>query len=373
MSSPATSLSFVPALAARVLPKGSAALVQALQRRGRDVWPLRRRGCDHGFVVPLRRPTPDAAEIAARWRTAEPVHLPGLLAPRLPPFAPAIAATLAMFARLRRGGALLPELQRRLRDRDDFAYTGSGGGDDAREIERLHVDAVRGDASVAEDLWAMLAWIASPGQRDVSLRLRFSFGPDSVEERLQADEALADWAAHFAEAAFPEGAAIVGSVELQSLLRQLLRRPFRLSERIVYNNAPGGGAMFHHDAETSQLGVVFSQLQGHTAWLAIGKRRLARLLVHVGAARTATAAMARLDRDDDAALARLLNHDAGFTAQLAARGALFVLQAGDCMLLPSHGTDDVAWHSVFALGERPSLAHSYGIFARAVAGRDGGG
>jgi hypothetical protein len=43
---------------------------------------------------------------------------------------------------------------------------------------------------------------------------------------------------------------------------------------------------------------------------------------------------------------------------------LFVLEAGDCILLPSHGPDDVAWHSVVALGAKPSLAHSYGIFRR---------
>jgi hypothetical protein len=61
-----------------------------------------------------------------------------------------------------------------------------------------------------------------------------------------------------------------------------------------------------------------------------------------------------------------MNRDPGFTAALAAHGALFVLQAGDSILLPSHGIDDVAWHSVVALGRRPSLAHSYGLFARAA-------
>ena len=49
---------------------------------------------------------------------------------------------------------------------------------------------------------------------------------------------------------------------------------------------------------------------------------------------------------------------------LAANGALFVLRAGDAILLPSHGVDDVAWHSVLAVGDQPSLAHSYGMFAR---------
>jgi hypothetical protein len=39
-----------------------------------------------------------------------------------------------------------------------------------------------------------------------------------------------------------------------------------------------------------------------------------------------------------------------------------VLRAGDSILLPSHGPDDVCWHAVFALGAQASLAHSYGVF-----------
>jgi hypothetical protein len=74
--------------------------------------------------------------------------------------------------------------------------------------------------------------------------------------------------------------------------------------------------------------------------------------------------MQALDAGEDQPLWRLLNRDEGFTAQLAAHGALFVLHASDSILLPSHGIDDVAWHSVLALGDRPSLAHSYGLFPR---------
>jgi hypothetical protein len=134
--------------------------------------------------------------------------------------------------------------------------------------------------------------------------------------------------------------------------------------------------LFHHDAEPGQLGVVFCQLEGHTAWISLGKRRLAALLAKTGHARNTSRAMAALDHGD-LALESMINRDAAFTAQLAARGALFVLQAGDAILLPSFSIDAVAWHSVIALGERPSLAHSYGIFpARAdypvAADRHGG-
>jgi hypothetical protein len=51
---------------------------------------------------------------------------------------------------------------------------------------------------------------------------------------------------------------------------------------------------------------------------------------------------------------------------LSAHGAVYVLEAGDSILLPSQAFDDCAWHSVIALGDRPSLAHSYGIFLRDV-------
>ena len=70
-----------------------------------------------------------------------------------------------------------------------------------------------------------------------------------------------------------------------------------------------GGAVFHHDAEPGQLGVCFSQLEGNTAWLAIGKQRLAALLVRVGFVRSQRAAMAALDQNDDERMWRLLNRD----------------------------------------------------------------
>jgi hypothetical protein len=144
----------------------------------------------------------------------------------------------------------------------------------------------------------------------------------------------------------------------------------RLSERIVYSNAPGGGAVFHHDDEEHQLGVVFGQLAGETAWLALPKRELA---AHVAAcarsgalrrlAGTPRRALRALDRDAPA-LRALLDATPRFTARLVDHGALIHLRAGDALLLPTHGPDDTCWHAVFALGRRASLAHSYGIFAR---------
>ncbi len=352
--------------AARHLSAGRSDLARALRARGRAVWPLVRRGADLGFVVEVDRTPPSAARAAAAWRAGEPVFLPGMLGDAPRRHAAAIRGCLRMFDRLRAGAPFVDELERRLRDDPDLQYAGSTvDRGDPREVERVFVDAKpdgAGGAKAATDLWAKLAWIADD-ESDRSLRIRFSAGLEQLEEWMQASDLTAGWVDQFAQRAFPECAAILHCAPLRTLLQTLLARPHRLSERILYNNAPGGGAVFHHDAEPGQLGVCFSQLDGHTAWLALGKRRLAALLVRVGLARTPRAALARLDAADDAQLWQRLNRDAGFTAHLAAHRALFVLRAGDCILLPSHGIDDVAWHSVIALGGRPSLAHSYGLFA----------
>lgn len=341
-------------------------MAKALRARGREVWPLRRRGADLGYAVPVERELPSISLAARLWRAAEGVFLPGMLGDGPARHRTAIEATLASFDRLRAGGTLLDEFERRIGADPDLVYSGSTeGGQDPREIERVFVDAAPGGERVAKDLWAMLAYLATD-ETDPSLRIRFSNGADGIDEWMTSTDLTGGWVDQFAARAFPECEAVMGCAPLRELLQQLLGRPYRLSERILYNNAPDGGAVFHHDAEPGQLGVVFSQLQGHTGWLALGKRRLAELLAKRGHQRSARVAMAALDRGDDKPLWRVLNRDAGFTAELAARGALFVLREGDCMLLPSHSLDDVAWHSVIGLGDRPSLAHSYGIFARAA-------
>jgi hypothetical protein len=349
---------------ARHLRPDSPELVRALRARGRAVWPLRRRGADLGHAVERHRTFPTWAKAQAAWNASEPVFLPGVLGDAPSRFAAPIAQCRRMFDRLRRGGKFVDELERRLGDDPDLRYAGSTvDKNDVREIERVFVDAEPGGTKVAKDLWAMLAWIATDGSDD-SLRIRFSAGLERVEDWMQTTHRTAGWVDLFAQRAFPECLAILTCTRLRTLLDRLLARPHRLSERILYNNAPDGGAVFHHDAEPGQLGVCFSQLEGHTAWLSLSKRRLARLLAKLRVCKDERRAMAALDQGDDQKLWTRLNRDAGFTAHLAAHGALFVLQAGDSILLPSHGIDDVAWHSVLALGSRPSLAHSYGLFAR---------
>ncbi|MCK5940427.1 MAG: hypothetical protein KAI24_00550 [Planctomycetes bacterium] len=355
----------LPAPHARHLASHQGDLARSLRARGREVWPLRRRGADLGMAVTVHRQLPDERTEHARWRAAEPVFLPGVLGDVEQRERDAIDACLQMFDRLRAGDSeFLDELELRLHDDDWLRYAGSTvDKDDPREVERCFVDAELDGEVIAGDLWAKLAWITDD-PRDRSLRIRFSNGLDQLEEWMTTSDHTASWVDRFALHAFPECRAVLGCAPLRRRLDRLVAQPHRLSERIVYNNAPDGGAAFHHDAEPGQLGVVFSQLEGRTAWLSISKRRLADLLVRFGW-RDRRAAMAALDDACDPSLLEVLNRDAQFARLLAAHGALFVLRAGDAILLPSHGVDDVAWHSVLAIGDRPSLAHSYGVFPRA--------
>ncbi len=329
---------------------------------------LRRRGVDHGeYSVDREESTPlDAQE--ARWRSDEPLVLRAIAARGVRRFARDIERTLALFDALRRGASFEALAAHRLA-RAAFRPAGvTIDLGDTREIEKLFVDALSASGrAVARDLYAKLSWIAFD-ESDASLRVRFSFGAEALLD-WQKETRRARWSDAFARALFPECRAIDENAALLGIIERLLARRVRLSERIIYSNAPGGGATFHHDDEPRQLGVVYTQLEGSTAWFALPKRRLAEHVANAarsaalrGRAGTIRKALRSLDETSDPLLGRLLNATPAFSRRLASAGELYVLRAGDSILLPSHGPDDVCWHAVFALGRKPSLAHSYGIF-----------
>jgi hypothetical protein len=327
----------------------------------------------HGRLVPAPRVVPDAKVQAERWEQDLPIFLPGIVAESIrasiPPWHSAIRRSLALFEDVRAERVVFQdEVRRRLRGRAEFFPSGSTVDmGDEREVEKVYVDGMHGKRFVARGLYAKLSWIAYD-RRDRSLRIRFSFGSENLLD-WQKETRRAPWANRYAEAVFPECAVLTQNAALCAAIERRLGRRARLCERIVYNNAPGGGALFHHDCEPNQRGVVFAQLAGETAWLALPKRALAehaRASARSPALRrllaTPRKALRALDGEDER-LYRLLNATPRFTQRLAAHGAFFHLCAGDALLLPNHGWDDTCWHSVFALGKRPSLAHSYGIFA----------
>lgn len=329
---------------------------------------MRRRGVLHGTLV-----APAVAELSRdderrRWAADEPIVKRAIASAGIRAHRGAIRRSLAMFAALRRGASFEVLAARALRAESGFRPAGvTIDLGDTREIEKVFVDARSGARTVARDLYAKLSWIAHD-ERDASLRVRFSFGAESLLD-WQKETRRAAWSDRYAQALFPECAVVTGCEPLTSLVDALVGRRTRLSERIVYNNAPGGGATFHHDDEPRQLGVVYTQLEGSTAWFALPKRRLAAHVAQCARsaalrrrAGTVGKALRALDDSSDPLLGKLLNASPAFSQRLARGGDFYVLHAGDSILLPSHGPDDVCWHAVFALGRRPSLAHSYGVF-----------
>lgn len=331
--------------------------------RGGPGWRLVRRAVRHGVVRPGDR-IPVSGHVGDLWGKAEPLHFPGALREGLESHRASVARTQALLDRVRAGRTeFRRDVWRRLARRKGFVASGASRDlADEREIEKVHAEGTRG--RVARDLWAKLSWI-SRDPRDVSLRVRFSFGSE-LRSDWARDSRRAAAADALAEAVFPECAVLGANRAVYALLARATGSPVRLSERIVFANAPGGGAAFHHDAETEQRGVAYAQLAGRTAWLALPKRELAALVAEIaprsGRLGTPARAFRALDRHH-APLERLLNADPRLTRALAERGRLYVLQRGDLFLLPSPGPDDTAWHSVFAIGSRPSLALSFGIFA----------
>ena len=335
----------------------------------RDALRLVRREVDHGCVTPASgaRAMPSTDEQQRRWREDEAILLPGLVLDVVRAQLEAIAETARRFERLRDGARFLDELDARLGDDEQFRYAGSTmDRSDEREIERVFIDvggeSTRGDEPKRrriEDLTARLSWIAHD-ERDASLRIRFSFGHEATRDWLVPDRRAA-WSDRLGATVFPENAALRADPGLRASLAALLDAPHRLSELIVFSNAPGGGAVFHHDADPGQRGVVYAQLDGRTVWLAGPRRALAELAATI-AGLAAEDLFARMTDPDDRAAWELLNTNPAVTGALAASGRLFVLEPGDVLLLPSHDEERCCWHSVFGTGATANLAHSMAIF-----------
>jgi hypothetical protein len=331
--------------------------------------PLDRRGLHHGFVRLLPTDGPGSGEIRSRWKVDRPTHLLGALRSTLGAHAGPIARTLESFDALRADELeFQDDVWERVGEEDVWEPAGASVDlGDEREVEKVFAHYRPADRRLARDLYGKLSWV-SVDERDISMRVRFSFGSESLFEWME-DPTRAPYTDSFADAVFPECTAVTSNTEVMGLVSELVSEEIRLSERIMYNNAPGGGAIFHHDYEPKQLGVVFAQLEGETLWLALPKRELVDLILeHVEGdlakqLSTPEAVLKALGEEEQPELALLLNETPSFTRRLIERGHCFHLREGDVLLMPSHGPDDVCWHSVFALGESPSLALSSGVFA----------
>jgi len=343
---------------------------------------LRRRGCVHGHVAADARRMPRLDALPRAWREARAIRLPGLLLDAVPAYADAIADALRIMQRVRAGESCLdildaPVYQARLHP--DFEMLAAvHSGHDAQELEKIAFDAVKSGELYAEDLWMKVSCL-SFHEQDASIRFRFSYGIEMF--KAQEDDPLRErLAAELAERVFPECAIVSRHEGLAALLQGLLGFRPEFVERIIYSNAPDGGAQFHQDVEQGHYGVVYAQLHGRTAWLALPREALLAEIVGFvrdeAQARALPAAAwrelrawieaparlsARLEDEEQGALETLLNQTPAFTRRLVEHGWGLLLEPGDVLLLPQHDVRACCWHAVFCADDHAGHALSFAL------------
>jgi len=341
-------------------------------------WALTRRGFEYGWIKREgRRATPSAEAVKTAWARDEAIFLPGVLADDLPRFQDDIARAHRLMERTRAGEGLSelleePPYAERLQPVFDLSGSSFEEHDD-QGIEKVYFDAWQDDDIVADNLWCKASWL-SFDEEEGSLRFRFSFGIEGYED-VAADPERELWAARLTDAVFPESAIVTGHAGLNALLAGMLDCPgLAFAERIVYFNAPNGGAQMHHDVERGHDGVVFAQLSGSTFWLALSKPKLLdeidgflaqapagdwAALRKLAADRPAFSAY--LDDPDHELAEQLLDREPAFLGYLIGRGHAYVLEPGDVLLMPQLALDTCVWHSVICLGEEAGEGLSFAL------------
>jgi len=351
---------------------------------------LQRRGYGLGFVEQFQRPDmPDADTVIRHWQADAGVLLPGIL--DLQPWQSEIRQSRLLMEQTLETGELSPVLEQppySSRLQTHFPLVASSFEEhDEQGIEKIYFDAEidkHGErCCVAEELWCKASWLSFI-EADASLRFRFSFGMECLED-VAADPERQQWAGRLCDAMFPESAAITGNTAINGLLESVLDGSPAFVERIVYFNAPNGGAQMHHDVERGHDGVVYGQLTGSTFWLALNKQVLIDELIAFIRDENHAGEMERLLPDSDARgeLDRLItdrqalsdymdefdhelvevvmDRSAEFTRQLVEHGYGFILHAGDVLLMPQRDLDTCVWHSVITLGDEPGEALSFAV------------
>ena len=340
--------------------------------------PLIRRGFAYGWITIGRRPPmPDAEAVKRAWQNHEAIFLPAILANALPQYQPEIAQAHRLLEQVQQGAELSAILEtERYDSRLQPAFDLSGASyedNDEQAIEKVIFDAWEEDEMVADNLWCKASWL-SFDEEDGSLRFRFSFGFEGYED-VAADPVRQDWAARLTDAIFPESAVVTRHPGLNQILSAMLDCPqVGFMERIVYFNAPNGGAQMHHDVERGHEGVVFAQLSGTTFWLALAKPKLLDeidaflalnpadqwpKLRELAADRQALADY--LEERDHAWAEEVMDQNPEFLRHLIERGYAQVLEPGDVLLLPQASLDTCVWHSVICLGDEPGEGLSFAL------------
>jgi hypothetical protein len=378
-----------------------------VHRHARRTIAISRRGVFHGEWAELDAeriiPSPnDASSIsfANRWHSARPIVLPGVARDVLRDHADDIQSRDELHARLKESGGLrrwlderASDLEPRFERRQDRATLYDRERDIERWLFESHSPTGRGRR--IRDLWVKSSWLSSH-EADDSLRVRVSFG------REERDDASGDLLRHrlvatLAGALFPEAIAIETNPELVRVIGGCVPERLLFTQHIAYWNSPEGGALFHHDAfaedadsvaGVGQVGVCYVQLSGATAWLALSIGDLARrvrefaeaigdgalpwvraqLFPNEGSFRRfeelvadQRALLTELGLPGSGKLGALVNRGPEFTSFLADAGHASILDAGDAILLPNHGVDCTAMHSVFSASDETAYSLSLAL------------
>ena len=350
---------------------------------------LQRRGTALGWIAaPNEAPSIEAEAAAQAWHNANAYAMPGFVHNKLDSHRVHIDQSLTLMAQVAEGAEVAelfeqPPYIERTTPQFEMLSSFQDEGDD-QEIETIEYDAVDGDDVVGENLWCKASWLSFE-EDDASLRFRFSFGLVGYED-VAADLSCQHYAAQLTEAIFPESSIISSNPELESFMQQVLGTDkLAYVERIIYFNAPNGGAQFHQDVERGHLGVVFAQVHGRTGWLACSKVQLMdeieRFVSDPDNEATLYALLPDesmlkalkqksadrnqlnqwLDERDTEPVERLLNRCPEFYRHLIEQGHGYIVNPGDIILLPQKSLDECCWHTVFCLDDFPGESLSFAV------------
>jgi len=336
---------------------------------------LQRRGFDLGEISsPATQAMPSKQQIIEAWQADKSIVLPAVCSQAIAKHSKHIQTAHQMMEAMLDGAELAETFEESTiskRLHPEFALLASSAEEhDEQGIEKVYFDVEQDGELCAEDLWCKASWLSFHDE-DASLRFRFSFGMEGFED-VAADPARQAWAGELCERTFPESAIITKNTEVLGILKEILGSEAQFVERIVYFNAPNGGAQFHHDVERGHAGVVFAQLSGATFWLALDKQSLMDEMIAFAAEHTVSDALKVLLKDREALscymeerdhelVEALIDQDPKFIQYLNAQGYSHSLQTGDILLLPQRDLDYCVWHSVFTLGDEPGEALSFAI------------
>jgi hypothetical protein len=375
------------------------AFLDDLERCADSTLDLSRRGVWHGqwaelsperVGVDLGAELADHGALHLRWNDARPIVLPGILDEAVRAGADEIADAFDLYRELGEDGGLKRWLKQRIlaagpewrvrERRVDLP-------DPERDLEKVFLSREIAGREL-RDLWWKSGRL-STFEGDESLRLRLSFGLERDDDASR-EPVRQRAVAQLAEALLPGAGFVPDAPALDRLLEVYSGEELFATQHIAYWNAPEGGALFHHDAfdepeDGGQRGVIYAQLAGSTAWLALSIEDLSTRVLEfvellaegelewvredlfprsadfqgaVECARDHERSMRELALPGCGRFAGLVNRGPEFTDFLANAGHAAILEAGDVILLPNYGLARTVMHSVFCADDEPTYAIS---------------